>query len=54
MRTEQILTAAQMRAGEALLIAAGTSVDALMQSAGRGAADWVWRAAAGRPAACSR
>ncbi len=37
-----------MRSAEAELIAAGSSVDALMQIAGRGAADWVWRAAAGR------
>ncbi|WP_328806651.1 NAD(P)H-hydrate epimerase [Novosphingobium aerophilum] len=44
----QVLTVAQMRAAEADLIAAGTSVDALMQRAGRGAADWVWRIAAGR------
>jgi len=45
---DQILTAAQMRAAEDALIAAGTSVDALMQIAGRGAADYVWRMAAGR------
>ena len=43
----QILTVAQMRAAEEALIEAGTSVDALMQVAGRGAADWVWRVAAG-------
>ena len=42
---EQILTVAQMRDAEASLIAAGTSVDALMQIAGRGAADWLWRLA---------
>ena len=48
MPANQILTAAQMRAGEAALIAGGTSVDELMQRAGRGAADWVWRVAAGR------
>lgn len=41
----QILTVAQMRAAEQALIDAGTSVDALMQVAGRGAADWVWRIA---------
>jgi hydroxyethylthiazole kinase-like uncharacterized protein yjeF len=46
-RTDQILTVAQMRAAEAALIAAGSSVDALMQIAGRGAAEWVWRVAAG-------
>ena len=48
MPANQILTAAQMRAAEAALIARGTSVDELMQRAGRGAADWVWRMAAGR------
>ncbi len=46
--SDQILTVAQMRMGEQALIAAGSSVDALMQTAGRGAADWVWRFAAGR------
>ena len=35
-----------MRAAEDGLIAGGTSVDELMQRAGRGAADWVWRLAA--------
>ncbi len=44
----QILTVAQMRAAEDALIAAGTSVDELMQTAGRGAAEWVWRIAAHR------
>lgn len=44
----QILTVAQMRAAEQSLIDAGSSVDALMQIAGRGAADWVWRIAAHR------
>jgi ADP-dependent NAD(P)H-hydrate dehydratase / NAD(P)H-hydrate epimerase len=42
---DQILTVAQMRAAEAALVAGGTSVDALMQLAGRGAADWIWRLA---------
>jgi hydroxyethylthiazole kinase-like uncharacterized protein yjeF len=37
-----------MRAAEDVLIAAGTSVDALMERAGQGAAEWVWRIAAGR------
>ena len=46
--SDQILTAAQMRSAEEALIAGGTSVDQLMQRAGRGAAEWVWRAAAGR------
>jgi hydroxyethylthiazole kinase-like uncharacterized protein yjeF len=45
---DQILTAAQMRAAEQALIDSGTSVDELMQRAGRGAAEWVWRMAAGR------
>lgn len=43
---DQILTVAQMQAAEEELIAAGSSVDALMQIAGRGAAEWVWRMAA--------
>jgi ADP-dependent NAD(P)H-hydrate dehydratase / NAD(P)H-hydrate epimerase len=42
----QILTVAQMRAAEQALVDAGSSVDALMQIAGRGAADLVWRVAA--------
>ncbi len=45
---DQILSAAQMRAAEEGLIAAGISVDELMQIAGRGAAEWVWRIAAHR------
>ncbi|MDP3905641.1 NAD(P)H-hydrate dehydratase [Novosphingobium sp.] len=45
----QILTAAQMRRAEEELIAGGTGVDQLMQTAGRGAADWVWRVSGGRP-----
>ncbi len=45
---DQILTVAQMRAAEEGLIAAGISVDELMQIAGRGAAEWVWRIAAHR------
>ena len=45
----QILTVAQMREAEAALIARGSSVDALMQIAGRGAAEWVWRVAGHRP-----
>ncbi|MBS0476429.1 MAG: NAD(P)H-hydrate dehydratase [Proteobacteria bacterium] len=48
-RSEPILTAAQMRAAEGELIAQGVSVDALMQRAGRGAADHVWRLSGGRP-----
>jgi len=42
---DQILTVAQMRAAEQALIDAGSSVDALMQIAGLGAAEWVWRIA---------
>lgn len=48
MSLDQILTVAQMRDAEAVLIAGGTSVHELMQRAGRGAAEWVWRLAAGR------
>lgn len=48
MPHDQVLTVAQMRAAEDALISAGISVDALMQIAGRGAAEWVWRVAAGR------
>jgi len=43
----QVLTVAQMRAAEDDLIAAGTSVDALMQRAGRRAGEWVRRIAGG-------
>lgn len=42
---DQVLTAAQMRAAEDDLIAAGTCVEVLMDRAGRGAAEWVWRMA---------
>ena len=49
---EQIMTVAQMRAAEQTLIDGpgnnASSVDALMQLAGHGAAEWVWRMAAGR------
>src|ERR1035437_8421473 len=38
---DQILTAASMRAAEEGLIAAGSRVDALMDIAGRGAAEYV-------------
>ncbi len=48
MSANQILTVAQMQAAEQALIDAGTSVDALMQIAGKGAAEWVWRVAGGR------
>jgi hydroxyethylthiazole kinase-like uncharacterized protein yjeF len=46
---EQVLTVAQMRGAEEALIATGETVDSLMQVAGKGAAEWVWRVAAGRP-----
>ncbi|MFA7597200.1 MAG: NAD(P)H-hydrate dehydratase [Novosphingobium sp.] len=46
--SDQILTVAQMTAAEQALIAGGETVDTLMQTAGRGAAEWVWRIAAGR------
>lgn len=49
MTSTQVLTVAQMQAAEQALIDAGTSVDELMQIAGRGAAEWVWRVASGRP-----
>lgn len=45
---DQVLTAAQMRAAEQALIAGGTSVIELMQRAGHGAAEWVWRVSGGR------
>ena len=47
--SDQILTAAQMVAAEQALIAGGETVDGLMQTAGNGAADRVWRVAAHRP-----
>ncbi|MFA7588022.1 MAG: NAD(P)H-hydrate epimerase [Novosphingobium sp.] len=46
---DQILTVEQMRAAEGALIVAGDSVETLMDRAGRGAAEWVWRIAANRP-----
>ena len=45
---DPVLTAAQMRAAEQRLIAAGTTVEELMQRAGLGAAEWVWRVSGGR------
>ncbi len=47
-RAELILDAAQMRSAEQALIERGTSVDDLMERAGRGAAEWIWRASGGR------
>ena len=49
MRPEQVLTVAQMRSAEQALIDGGETVGSLMQTAGQGAAEWVWRVAAGRP-----
>lgn len=46
--SDQVLTAAQMRAAEQVLIARGASVVELMQRAGHGAAEWVWRVSGGR------
>lgn len=46
---DRILTVAQMRAAEDALIERGVSVDELMLRAGCGAADWIWRMAAGHP-----
>lgn len=48
-RDNQILTVAQMRCAEQALIDAGDTVSSLMEIAGRGAADLVWRTAAHRP-----
>lgn len=45
----QILTAAQMQAAEQALIGGGETVSSLMERAGAGAAEYVWRIAAGRP-----
>ena len=45
----QVLTVVQMRAAEQALIDRGESVGSLMRTAGQGAAEWVWRVAAGRP-----
>ena len=46
--SDPVLTAAQMQAAEQALIAGGETVESLMERAGTGAADWVWRVAAGR------
>lgn len=43
MTGRTILTAAEMRAAEAAAIAAGTSVETLMDRAGRAAAEAIWR-----------
>ena len=49
MPPDQVLTVAQMRSAEQALIDGGETVGSLMQTAGQGAAAWVWRVAAGRP-----
>jgi len=46
---DTILTVAQMRTAEMALIEDGETVESLMERAGTGAADWIWRVAAGRP-----
>ena len=46
---DQVLSAAQMQGAEQRLMDAGTDVHTLMQRAGRGAAEWVWRIASGAP-----
>ncbi len=46
---DQVLTAAQMQGAEQRLMDAGADVHVLMQRAGRGAAEWVWRIASGAP-----
>ncbi len=48
MANSQILTVAEMRSAEQALMDGGTDVHQLMQRAGCGAAEWVWRIAAGR------
>lgn len=47
-RSDPVLTVAQMRAAEQALIDGGETVESLMERAGSGAAQWVWRLAAGR------
>ncbi|KRA83509.1 bifunctional ADP-dependent NAD(P)H-hydrate dehydratase/NAD(P)H-hydrate epimerase [Altererythrobacter sp. Root672] len=46
--SDQVLTVAQMRAAEQALIDGGETVTSLMERAGKGVADWVWRIAHGR------
>jgi hydroxyethylthiazole kinase-like uncharacterized protein yjeF len=48
MIAAQVLTAAQMRAAEQALFDAGVSIDALIETAAGGAAEWIRRVAAGR------
>ncbi|MFN4114421.1 MAG: NAD(P)H-hydrate dehydratase [Sphingomonadaceae bacterium] len=46
--SDLVLTVAQMQAAEQAVFDKGLSVDELMERAGRGAAEYVWRMAAGR------
>lgn len=48
-RLTQVLDVAAMRSAEATLIGAGTSVEVLMELAGRAVGEWARRLAAGRP-----
>ncbi|GGD52577.1 NAD(P)H-hydrate epimerase [Erythrobacter arachoides] len=48
MAPNQILTAAQMRSAEQRLIDGGETVESLMERAGAGAAEWIWRLSGGR------
>lgn len=50
MAGTEVLTVEQMQAAEQVLFDRGISVDQLMQTAGEGAADWIWRMAGGRAA----
>jgi hydroxyethylthiazole kinase-like uncharacterized protein yjeF len=49
MNADPVLSVAQMRAAEQALIDGGETVSSLMERAGAGAAEWVWRIAGGRP-----
>ncbi|MDE1466569.1 NAD(P)H-hydrate dehydratase [Aurantiacibacter sp. D1-12] len=46
--SNQILSAEQMHLAEEALIADGDTVQTLMDRAGKGAADWIWRVSGGR------
>lgn len=46
--SHQVLTVRQMQAAEQALMDAGTSVHTLMERAGKGAAEWIWRMSGGR------
>ncbi|MCL6251863.1 NAD(P)H-hydrate epimerase [Altererythrobacter sp. KTW20L] len=47
--SNQVLTVAQVQAAEQALVDGGETISGLMERAGAGAAQWVWRMAAGRP-----